>query len=83
MLPSIVTPAVTSGPASGLDDGAGELSEWATRLPAADPRPGPTGMPCSRAYRMKSQVIRKYPGYFICLIIAISYERRASYSASV
>ena len=23
---------------------------------------GPTGMPCSRAYRMKSQTIRKYPG---------------------
>jgi len=33
--------------------------QYATRLPAAEPRPGPTGMPCSRAYRMKSHVIRK------------------------
>ena len=24
-------------------------SEYATRLPAAEPRPGPTGIPCSRA----------------------------------
>ena len=27
--------------------------------PAADPRPGPTGIPWSFAYRMKSQTIKK------------------------
>ncbi len=31
----------------------------ATMDPAAEPRPGPTGIPCSRAQRMKSAVIRK------------------------
>ncbi len=44
----------------------------ATTEPAAEPRPGPTGMPASRAKRMKSHTIRKYPAYFICLIMAIS-----------
>ncbi len=33
--------------------------QYATSEPAADPRPGPTGMPCSRAKRMKSQTIMK------------------------
>ena len=32
---------------------------------------------------MKSQTIRKYPGYFICLIISISYDSRRSYSSIV
>ena len=34
--------------------------------PAADPRPGPTGMPRSFAWRIKSHTIRKYPANFIC-----------------
>ena len=41
-------------------------SEYATSAPAADPRPGPTGIPFSRACRMKSHTIRKYPANFIC-----------------
>ena len=32
---------------------------------------------------MKSQTIRKYPGYFIFLIMSISYESRRSYSSIV
>ena len=32
---------------------------------------------------MKSHTMRKYPGYFICLIMSISYERRRSYSSIV
>jgi hypothetical protein len=31
----------------------------ATSEPAPEPRPGPTGMPCSLAQLMKSQTIRK------------------------
>jgi hypothetical protein len=34
-------------------------SEYATSDPAAEPRPGPTGMPRSRAAWMKSWTIRK------------------------
>ncbi len=34
-------------------------SAYETSEPAADPRPGPTGIPRSRAARMKSAVIRK------------------------
>ena len=34
-------------------------SEYATSEPAAEPRPGPTGMPRSRAARMKSETMRK------------------------
>ncbi len=34
-------------------------SEYVTRLPAEEPRPGPTGMPWSRACAMKSATIRK------------------------
>ena len=33
--------------------------DQATMLPAAEPRPGPTGTPISRAWRMKSQTSRK------------------------
>ncbi len=32
---------------------------YATREPAADPRPGPTGIPCARPQLMKSAVMRK------------------------
>ena len=34
-------------------------SAYATSEPAALPLPGPTGMPVSRAWRMKSQTTRK------------------------
>jgi hypothetical protein len=34
-------------------------SDHATRLPAAEPRPGPTGMPWSFAQLMKSATMRK------------------------
>ena len=40
--------------------------------PAALPRPGPTEMPFSRAYRMKSETIRKYDGKPIFSMTAIS-----------
>ena len=33
--------------------------------PAPEPRPGPTGMPSCFAHWMKSETIRKYPGYFM------------------
>ena len=33
--------------------------EYATSEPAPDPRPGPTGMRCSFAKRMKSHTIKK------------------------
>jgi hypothetical protein len=36
-------------------------SEYATNEPAADPRPGPTGIPRCRAAAMKSWTMRKYP----------------------
>ena len=36
-------------------------SDHAATEPAPEPRPGPTGMPCSLAQRMKSQTMRKYP----------------------
>ena len=36
-------------------------SAYATIEPAAEPRPGPTGIPRSRAAAMKSCTIRKYP----------------------
>ena len=38
------------------------------RLPAAEPRPGPTGIPLSFAYLTKSMVMRKYPAKPIFLI---------------
>lgn len=33
---------------------------YEAREPAAEPRPGPTGMSLSRAHWMKSAVMRKY-----------------------
>ena len=36
----------------------------------------------SRAYLMKSHTIRKYPEYFICLMMPISYSSRDWYSCS-
>ncbi len=39
---------------------AGELRDmYATAQPAAEPRPGPTRISCSRAWRMRSHTIRK------------------------
>ena len=35
--------------------------EYETKLPAAEPRPGPTGIMLSLAYFTKSAVIKKYP----------------------
>ncbi len=34
---------------------------YATIEPAAEPRPGPTRMPCALAQLMKSATTRKYP----------------------
>ena len=36
------------------------FKQYETSEPTAEPRPGPTGMPRSRAYFTKSQTIRKY-----------------------
>ena len=51
--------------------------EYATRLPAADPLPGPTGIPLSLAYRIISATIRKYPGNSMSFITEISFSRRS------
>ena len=60
-------PVVLIALATGLTACQDEPSQPSpTRLPAAEPRPGPTGMPFSFEKRMKSQTIRKYPENFIC-----------------
>ena len=51
----------------------------ATKEPAAEPRPGPTGIPVSSASRTKSQTINIYPGNFILLIIFISSSNLSLY----
>ncbi len=55
-------------------------SAYATSDPAALPRPGPTGMPCSRAWRMKSQTTRKYPSNPIEWMMPSSLSRRGQYA---
>ena len=50
---------------------------YATRLPAADPRPGPTGMPRDRAKLMMSHTIRKYPAYPIVVMTSNSSRSRS------
>ena len=55
-------------------------SAYATSDPAALPRPGPTGMPCSRACRMKSQTTRKYPSNPIVWMTPSSLSRRGQYA---
>ena len=55
---------------------------YATSDPAADPRPGPTGMFCSRAQRMKSAVIRKYDAKPSWLMTSASYLSRPKISGS-
>ena len=51
--------------------------DTATSEPAPVPRPGPTGMAFSRAQRMKSATIRKYPGKPIWVITSSSRSRRS------
>ena len=48
--------------------------EYATILPAAEPLPGPTGMLCSFAQFIKSQVNKKYAGKPILKITDFSYS---------
>ncbi|MNC85186.1 hypothetical protein D3C83_07720 [compost metagenome] len=57
-------------------------SEYATREPAPDPRPGPTGTPFPFAQLMKSATIRKYPGKPICWMVLISNSSRSRYLGS-
>ena len=45
--------------------------------PAAEPRPGPTGMPCSRAWRIRSQTIRKYEPKPILTMTSNSFSKRS------
>lgn len=47
---------------------------YATIEPAAEPRPGPTAMPCFLAHMMKSATTRKYPGNPIWMMTSISYS---------
>ena len=49
--------------------------------PAPEPRPGPTGMPLSFAWRMKSQTMRKYPGNLIFAMTSSSTSRRRRYAS--
>src|SRR5882757_7317910 len=54
-------------------------SAYATRDPAPEPRPGPTGTPLSLAQLMKSATIRKYPENPILAMVDSSCSRRARY----
>ncbi len=49
---------------------------YATKLPAAEPLPGPTGIPLFFAKWMKSATIKKYPEYPMDLMIVSSSSRR-------
>ena len=55
-------------------------SAYATMLPAALPRPGPTGTPRRFAASIKSCTIRKYPAYPMVRITSISWFSRCSIS---
>ena len=55
--------------------------QYATADPAADPRPGPTETPMSRACRVKSWTIRKYPGYPVFSMVASSNSIRSFISS--
>ena len=55
-------------------------SEYATSDPAADPRPGPTGMSIFLAASTKSQTMSIYPGNFIEFMISISTLSLSLYS---
>ena len=52
-------------------------STYETTEPTAEPRPGPTGMPWSRAYLMKSQTMRKYDDSPIVMMMPSSYSSRS------
>ncbi|CAH0531665.1 hypothetical protein CTH30272_03908 [Allocatenococcus thiocycli] len=56
------------------------FSAYATREPAPEPRPGPTGISLSFDHWMNSITIRKYPGKPIWLITSSSICKRSSYS---
>ena len=55
--------------------------QYATRLPAALPRPGPTAMPLSFAYFTKSHTMRKYASKPIRLTTSSSISMRSIASA--
>ncbi len=55
------------------------LRAKATKLPAAEPLPGPTGTPSPLAWLMKSATMRKYPANPIDLIISNSFSSRVQY----
>ncbi len=55
---------------------------YATSEPAAEPRPGPTAMPCPFAHMMKSATTRKYAGNPICTMVSISYSASLRCSSS-
>ena len=57
-----------------------EAAKQAAMEAAPEPRPGPTGIPCSLAYRIKSQTMRQQFTQPIRLITPISYSRRSIYS---
>ncbi len=52
------------------------LVRKATRLPAAEPRPGPTTIPLFLAQLIKSETIKKYEAKPVFLIISNSYSSR-------
>ena len=47
---------------------------YATREPAPEPLPGPTGISCPFAHLTKSMTIKKYPGYPFSVIIFNSFS---------
>ena len=53
------------------------VSDHATREPAPEPRPGPTGMLLDFAYLIKSATIRKYPENPMVLMMDNSYSKRS------
>ena len=52
-------------------------SEYETREPAAEPRPGPTLIPTSRACLQRSATTKKYPGKPIFIITSNSKSNRS------
>ena len=55
--------------------------QYETIEPAAEPRPGPTAMPLSFAYLMKSQTIRKYAAKPMLTMTSSSMFNRSTASA--
>ena len=52
-------------------------STQATKEPAPEPLPGPTGILLFFDHFMKSATIRKYPEYFILIMISSSFWSRS------